>query len=289
MGVERRDDCDMKRRRKREIAWTVGTDVYSLDRYRIERLGSARWQLRMAGRVRSEHARASEALARARRLERTRRRNRSILANLSVAVAAPAVFLVLLPLRMVTNDAYPPARAFVERLETLYESVDSGQISSLEVAGSDAAFTGASLTVTSPLDLGGGPSARNYEVLVGSHAGDCYVVAWVPGRGPFIGVLSPAFPCIPAERLTQVGLYERSWSAIAAESEIIWDAILPPAKTLARWFIPVVFVVIALVLEGCVGCTLALMRYSRRRMLLPDLPTGVYALMSGSPSAESPS
>lgn len=246
-----------------------------MDRYQIIMLEPLRWQLQVAGRNLSEHPRASEALAMARRAERVRRRNLSVLRNSLVAGLAFAAFLVLLPLRLVANDAYSPARAFVERLETLYGSVRSGEMTILQAAELDDQFSGAAFTVTSPLDLGGGPVTRDYEMLLGSHGGGCYVVHWQPGRGPFFGVLGPATRCEPAEKLTQRTLYLRFRSELTPESEIGWDAILPPAEIQAGWFLPMVIGAMILILQGSVGISLALIRYSRAAMLLPDLPTDV--------------
>jgi len=265
----------MARRRRSEIGWAIQSDGYVLGRYQIIILEPLRWQLQVAGRNRSEHSRASEALAMARRTEGLRRRNLSVLRNSLVAVLALATFLVLLPLRLVANDAYPPARAFVERLETLYGSVRSGEITIIQATELDDEFNGAAFTVMSPLDLGGGRVTRDYEMLLGSHGGECYVVHWQPGRGPFFGVLGPATSCEPAEELTQSTLYLRFRSELTPESEIGWDTILPPAEVQAGWFLPMVFGAMILILQGSVGITLALIRYSRAPKLLPDLPTDV--------------
>lgn len=278
-------DC-MADQRRPATEWAVVRDGYSLGRYRITSLEPRRWQLTVAGRARSEHVRASEALAEARKVEQARRRNRRVLGNSAVVVSAIAAFLVLLPLRMVANDEYAPTRAFVERMETLYRSVRSGQQQIVDAAELDDQFTGAGFTVRSPIDLGGGSVTREYEMLVGSHNTDCFVIYWTPGRGPFFGILVPVHTCAPAEELTQSGLYVRYWSGLTPESSIDWDAILPPAEIQARWFLPVLFGVMILVLEGCVGVTLALIRSVVPGLLLSDLPAGIATV--GSPASATP-
>ncbi len=247
-----------------------------------------RWQLEVAGHRRSEHARASDALARARQVERLWRRARSVRRSLVAVGVSLAILFMALPFRMLANDDYRPVRAFVDRMERIYDSVRSGQITPQAVESeSNGEFTAAEFTVTSPITLGGDAVTRHYEMLVGDFGDECFVIHWTANHGSFYGVLHPDRSCVPAEALTQSGLYSRSRSG-TPESALKWETILPPPEIQATWFVPLVWLVCIVVLGALVGASLAFLRPVLPEALLPDLPAGLRLPVVGGVSPARP-
>jgi hypothetical protein len=179
-------------------------------------------------------------------------------------VVALLVLVVAYAARTITNAAHAPAVEFVEELEAVYRSVELGGREVGEFDGTDG-ITGGSFVTRPPISLGGSElEPRDYEALVAVHAGECYVIRWTPGGAAITGVLAPDLPCEPDPRLVQSSLFVRAASQPSSSETFRWDEVVPPADYQARWFVPILLVVVFLVAQGCVGLTLAVIRPVRR-------------------------
>jgi hypothetical protein len=255
--------------------WEPTESGWRWGRYEVRGDGPGRWDLAAGGRTISTHPRASDAATEASLVDRARRKRIAVLRNAATVVASLLVLVLAYEMRTVTNEANAPARDFVAELEAAYRSVEFGGRDVEEYDGADG-ITGGSFITAVPLDLGDVKlEPRPYEALVAVHAGECYVVRWTPGGAVLTGVLAPDLPCEPDPRLIQSALFVRAASQPPDSVEFRWDEVIPPPDYQARWFVPVLLLVVFLVAQGVVGLTLALIRPVRRR--IPPLAIDVRA------------
>ncbi|MDJ0962057.1 MAG: hypothetical protein QNJ88_15490 [Acidimicrobiia bacterium] len=260
-------------RRSTPSTWEATESGWRYGSYAVTFLGPGEWALESSGKAVSTHGRASDAAAEANVAERTRRRRRTLLRNVGAIVAALVVLAVAQAGRTIPNVAFEPAERYAADLEAVYRSVESGVTPIDEVTGKGGLIGGAFESELA-LDLGGGPvPPRSYVAITGTHAGECYVIRWTPGGAVFSGVLAGGLPCEPDPRLTQPELFFRAASQSPNAAAFTWTEVLPPERFQARWFVPLLLAMLYVILQSCIGITLAFIRQPRR--LIPPLQVGL--------------
>ena len=252
-------------RRTPSIAeWEPTESGWRHGRYEVVLHGPGRWTLDVDGRTASSHGRASSAAAQARQLDRQGRRRRVVGLNLTVVALAGAVMVVAQIARTVPNRDFAPASAFALELEAAYRSVAGGDVTVESFQQSDG-IVGDSFVARLPIDLGGDASSveRSYLALVARHNGECYAIRWSPGGAAFTGVLAADLPCEPAPRLIQSGLFVRAASQQQTADAFDWSQVLPPPTFQARWFVPLLILMLFVALQGGSGIVLAFIRRPR--------------------------
>jgi hypothetical protein len=111
-------------------------------------------------------------------------------------------------------------------------------------------------------NLGGTASTAERHVLLGAFEGDCYVVRWPPDGPVTSGVLAADLPCEPAPVVVRPESFDRSSVATSADTPL-WEGVVPPETTRARWYLPAVVAGVLLAFDGVVGATIAVIRRSR--------------------------
>ena len=211
------------------------------------------WELRVDDAAVSIHKTFSEAVEAATTHDRIRLRRRVAMNRIAVVAVAALLLVPVVSGREVANPDHPPARAFADQMEAAYRAVDDGTpIESVTGEG----ISGAVLTV----DRGGVSS--DYNVLAGTHQGDCYVIRWVRFEVPFVAKLLPRFECAPGAATVNFSpsAFEVIAVNLSSTGPLNWDPVVPPEVDLAPWFFPLTILLAALIFHQLVGLSLAYLR-----------------------------
>lgn len=223
--------------------------------YTAEATGEG-WRLAADGVALSTHRSYHQVVDAATAHDGRRRRIRAALLHLGAVVAALLILVPVVGGREIDNPDYPGARDLADRMEAAYRAVDAGDADlgsfTLEADG----FTGGVFEV----DRGG--VVNDYNVLAGSHLGDCYVLRWVRFEVPFVGRLLPRFECEPGR--PALNFSPSAWEAIApnvtSRGGLEWFPVIPDPLRLAPWFFPLVLVLSVLVLQQSISLSMVFLR-----------------------------
>lgn len=225
-------------------------------RYRAVRVDEQRWDLEAGGQIISSHAGYRDAARAAETLDLRRRRRRAALRRIALAGAAGLLLLPVTLWREVPNDAYPPARAFADRMEDAYRRVDAGDAGITSFTAAEHGFVGTVET----LERGG--VEADYRLLIGEHDGDCYLIRWVRFEVPFVARLLSRYECAPAP--AAFSFAPSGFEAIAVNlssgQPLNWVPVLPPEVNLAGWFFPAAIALMVVIIQQLVSLSLVFLR-----------------------------
>jgi hypothetical protein len=224
--------------------------------YRAVRIDARRWDLEIDGEKHSSHLGYREAERAGRVHDRKRRTRATFIRHMLILAVACLLLAPVLLLREGSNPDFSPAREFADRMEQAYRDVDSGAVDIASFSMESHGFEGAVFEV----DRGGVVS--DYRVLTGEHKGDCYVVRWVLGEVPFVARLLSRYPCVPGDPALSFdpARFEAIAINIDADGPLEWVPVLPEEVALAKWFFPVAFVLLFVVLQQLVSLSLLAIR-----------------------------
>jgi len=169
-----------------------------------------------------------------------------------VAALAGLLLIPVLTGREVNNPDYPLARDLADRMEAAYRGVDEGMAEVGSFTFEADGFQGAVFEV----DRGG--VVADYNVLAGSHGGDCYVVRWIRFEVPFVARLLPRYECVPGQpalNFSQSG-FEAIAVNLSSSGPLEWQPVLPDPISLAPWFLPAVILLLVLILQQLVALSM---------------------------------
>jgi len=173
-----------------------------------------------------------------------------------VAALAGLLLVPVLTGREVRNPDYPPARDLADRMEAAYREVDEGttEVGSFTVEADG--FQGAVFEV----DRGG--VVADYNVLAGSHGGDCYVIRWIRFEVPFVARLLPRYECVPGQPALNFSPsgFEEIAVNLFSSGPLEWQPVLPEPISLAPWLLPAVLFLLVLVLQQLVALSMLFLK-----------------------------
>lgn len=237
--------------------------VEHIDGYTIELLGPNRWRVSRNGREIEEVRTASKARIVAKRAAFEHRLLRRALRHVLVILLAGLALAAIQPFKDVANPAAERAAVFTDTLDEAYAAIRAGDASPADFTAAVDGFTGG--VIDGGVDIGNvdvAPTTRERYVLAGSFEGECYVVRWPPDGRATTGVLAEDLPCAPGVALGRIESYVRS-SQSTDTTQPLWEGTAPPATTRVRWYLPATIGLVALMVDGAIGASVALIRRSR--------------------------
>jgi len=219
-------------------------------------VGDDGWELTADGKQLSTHRSFHEAAWAAGDHDQRRRRNRSLLGHVALMTLAGLLLIPSMAGREIDNSAFPPARAFVDRMEQAYRDIDAGEADIASFTVEDDGFTGEVFRLVR------GGVESNYRLLAGDHRGDCYMIRWVRFEVPFVARLLPRYDCEPGR--PALSFSPSGFEAIAinlsAAGPLNWVPVIPDPIRLAPWFFPVVFLLMLILMQQMISVSLLFIR-----------------------------
>jgi hypothetical protein len=225
-------------------------------RYVAERTGPIEWRLSVDGEDYSTHAGYRDAARAASEHDRSRRLRRALIWHVTVFILSGLLLTAVLSWRETDNPNFPAARAFVDRMEEAYRSIEAGAADPGHYTPATDGFGGA----TTQIEIGG--RAIEYVVIAGRHEADCYLMRWEAGRIPFIALLRPDLPCDAARApvVFAPSDYDAVGVTTGSAENLDWTGVLPDEVVLFRWFFPATFVLLFVVLQQLVSLSIVAIR-----------------------------
>ncbi len=223
--------------------------------YQAVRTGHG-WELHIDGEVVSSHGTFPQAVEAAGAHDRKRRRRRAAAQRITVVALAGLLLIPTLTEREVDNPAFPPARAFADRMEAAYRAVDAGSADIGSFTVESDGFEGAVFEVSR------GGAVADYNVLVGSQGGDCYLIRWVRFEVPFVARLLSRYECVPGQPALNFSPsgYEAIAVNLSTTGALEWQPVIPDPVHLATWFFPAVMVLLVLLLQQTVSLSMLFLK-----------------------------
>ena len=233
--------------------------------YRALRVAAKGWELTADGEQLSSHRSYREVVGAAEAHDQRRRRNRAAIKHAALMALAGLLLIPAMSGREVDNADFPPAREFADRMEQAYRDVDAGEADIAQYTVEDDGFGGGVFRVVR------GGVENDYNVLVGDHRGDCYVIRWVRLKVPFVARLLPRHDCEPGQ--PALNFAPSGFEAIAinlsAGSPLNWEPVLPDQIRLAPWFFPAVLVLLLVMMQQMISLSLVFIRRGVLRERVP--------------------